>query len=789
MNMHRLSILLILIIALGGCGPKKETNLAEAATAAGRWSEAYDLWSEVLEEDPGDVKAKLQKERARINAALYHLRRAEGYYLDNLYNEALFELNLTLGYDPFNAEAKRMARDAKNKRDLTDARARGEEERSKKRDATMPQLRPSTWAPQNLSFRNKSLPDIYMSLGRAYGINIVLDKQIRDTKVTVDLRNLTFLKALDTLMVVNRHFFKVIDNNTIIIMEDNPTTRKAYDNQIIRTFYLSNVTPSDLKPHIRQLSEIKTFAENERLNSITIKGTPEQVALMEKIIRDNDKAQPEVVVQIELLEVNKNKMRKVGIQPIDNFGSPTYRAGLIADPVGRSNDDADAGGIRGIFPSLDEEDFLTLVPNLAVDFLKESGDSNQVANPHLRVTSGEEGTVRIGQSIPVVNTSFTNANISGSTSGSQSFGDQALTTFNYQEVGIFISVTPRVHYNDEVTLELKMEVSSVLSAGLQPIFGKREVTTSLRLRDGEMNVLAGLLTEEERKSIAGIIGLMDIPVLGKLFTNDEKIISKTDIVMTVRPVIIRGTDVTDEDRAPYEVSTLRLSSLYGEEAAQQESMAPAPTRQPMPYDNQPQEQDQSVYRAPEPDTPRRETVNRTSPYVTPIYKNQPADPEPEPEPEPEVYEPEPDEGEEMMEIPPAMLAFTPNSQEARVDDLVEYTLFLTNVDALSKGEVTLTFDPNVLQVETVAAGDFFNSQGRKPHLTSAWNNQNGTISMIVTQRMGLEPFSGSGIMALVRFKAVGNGDGELGFRNPKLTTPEGADIPLDVLTGRYQVYP
>ena len=745
----------ICILICMSCVPKKEAKNAMQATAAEDWGKAYQLWSEVLDSRPGDTRAKLERERARLNASLHHLQRAARFFEAEKTPEAVFELNLTLSYDPDNQEAKRLLKRLAAKQ--RDAQLAEDQKEAKKREEAatrMPLLNPITWGPQDLRFIKKSVRDIYMSMGRAYGINVVVDSKIRDDKITMDLRNLSFLKALDTLMVLNRHFFHIVDHNTLIILEDNKTNRDNYDNQIIRTFYLSNITPKDLKAHLRQLGGIKEFAENETLNAITIKGTPEQIGLAERIISANDKARPEVVVEIELLEINKNKMRRLGILPVGSDGSPRFQAGVIADPVGRSDDDENLGGIRGVFPDLNSNDFLTIVPALAIDFLKEHGDSKQVANPHLRVTSGESGLVRIGQNIPIASTSFTNPQISGSTSGSNNFGDQALTTFNYTEIGIKIDVTPRVHYNDEITLDLELEISSVLTAGFQPILGQRQVNTSIRLKNGEMNVLAGLLTTEERQSLRGIAGLSDIPILGKLFTNDEKIATQTDIIMTIRPIIIRGADITEEDRAPYELSSLRLSSLYSKDALQPSTNQPKSTKPVEPADD----------------------------YT---------DEEPAEEPEDAAYE-DGGEGDEELapEGPaPALLAFNPNYAAVRQDELMEISVFITNVAQLRRGEIALNFDPLLLQVEKVDIGDLFNASGQRPHVTPAWDNNLGTVGLIVTQRFGADPYSGSGILANVVFRAKAPGSGELKFRRIQLTNPENESLPVEGLPAEYEVSP
>jgi len=757
-------MILCLLVGMAACVPKKEAKLAEAASDEGRWGEAYRLWTEVLQDKPGDAKARVKQERARMNAALYHLQRGSYYFEKQQFPEAEFELKLAIGFDTQNQEAERLLAAVKaEKLKVEQATA---QQTDKQFSSNLPKLRPTTWAPQNLSFINQTVKDIYQSMGQAYGVNIVVDSKIRNDKVTLDLRNLSFLKALDTLMVVNRHFFKVIDDNTIIIMEDNKNNRDRYDNEIIQTFYLSNITPADLKNHLRVLLNIKEFAENEKLNAITIKGTPEQIALAEKMIATNDKAQPEVVVEIELLEVNKSQMRKVGMMPINpNDGSPAYQVGLLADPAGRSNAEENANAVRGFFPSLDSQDILTIVPAVVIDFLKENGGSTQVANPHLRVTSGEQGSVRIGQSIPILQTSFTNPNISGSANGGNNFGDQALATFNYNDVGIRVEVKPRVHFNNEVTLTLDMEVLSVISGGFQPTLGRRQVTTTLRLKNGETNVIAGLLTNDERKSLSGIVGLSSIPIIGKLFSNDQKVVNQTDIIMTIRPVIVRGVNVTDKDRAAYELSNLTLSTLYGSEEADRETK-----------NNQTAITSAPAASASAPVSDRREggkAFDGNNPQG--LEEEEPQD--------------DPFAEEESEEPPPAMLSFSPISTEGRQDDLMEFQLFVTNVEDMKSGKIALQFDPAVMRCESVEIGDFFNAGNRLPLLTPDYNNNTGRVGMLITQRASSGTFSGSGIMAVVRMRGKAPGSGLLEFATVKLMNGEGQEILVQGLPATYEVFP
>ncbi len=757
--------LCLVAVITGGCIHRKSYRDAVKATGSENWDQAYLLWQEVLKDDPKSTKAKLEAERARVKASLDHLRKANYYYERGQLGEAKFETQLVLNLDPSNGQAHLLAeRILEDETAEKEARRKVQESAERIGRGNLPQLNPRTWGSLDLIFsKPTSVRDIYTALGRGYDVNIVVDTKIRDEKIALDLRNLDFLKALDTLMVLNRHFFKVIDDNTIVILEDNKNNRDRYDNQIIRTFYLSNITPKDLKQHLQRLGGIKEYAENESLNAITVKGTPEQVALAEQIIVANDKAKPEVILEVELLEVNKSRSRKLGILPVNpvNQSTPLYRAGVIADPLDRSDNDSDANGLRGIFPSLNSNDYLTVVPALAIDFLKEHGDSTQVANPTMRVTSGEKASIQIGQSIPIASTSFTSAQLAGN-QGFNNVGDQALTSFNYNDVGINIKVEPRVHFNQEITLVLELSVTSVLSAGLQPVLGQRQVTTTIRLRDGETNVMAGLLNNDERKSLSGIPGLSDIPMLGRLFSNDEKTISQTDIIMTIRPIIIRDSDINENDRAPYEVSSLRLSSLYAKAKEEAEKAAKSDNGAMIPRTNGGAA------------TSGEQGVLEQAPENEVLEADAPAE---------EVLE------EEEPPPPPAMLSFMPPNLSARTDDMVLVQLFMTNVEDLKSGEIVIGFDPDVLQAESVQIGQFFDARDEQPLLRPAWNNARGRLSMVLAQRTSAEPFSGSGILAEITFRAKQAGSGQLEMIKLALQNSADEVMAAEGLSATFEVSP
>src|SRR6185436_11255248 len=356
---------------------------------------------------------------------------------------------------------------------------------------------------------------------------------------------------------MNKHFFKIWDENTILIADDNQQKHKEFDDLVIQTFYLSNADVKDVQVLLRTLLDARQLAQNDRLNAITIRDTPDRVQVAAKIIEANDKAKSELIVDIELLEINRTLLQNLGI---DLFGP--------GGGNGKSLNLTYGGGTSVPLNNLDllkqaGSYLLGPIPGVVVNFLKTDADAQVIAKPQLRVSEGEKATVRIGDRIPIPTTTFNAASTGVGTVG------VPITSFTYQNVGINIDLEPRVHHNREITLKGKVEISSLagqVSAGgglTQPIIGTREIETTIRLRDNETNILAGLIREEERKSLSGVAGLSDIPVLKRLFGSTETTIQQTDIVLMMTPHIIRIPDLSEEDMAPLWVGTDSNVELRG----------------------------------------------------------------------------------------------------------------------------------------------------------------------------------------------------------------------------------
>jgi len=755
----RVVLMTLTVLFLVQCGNHKLVSEAKRETDKMHWDRSFQLWEQVYTLEPNNTRAKIQMERSAMHASIRHLEEGLRLLSHRSFEEAKAELLFALKYDPENQSA--MDALGRLKREQTEEKAalllaeKGEAAPAAESFASYPQLKPNTWELLNLYFpKSVKVRDIYQTLGRNYGINVLVDSKVRGEIPYLDLRNMSFIKALDTLMVLNRHFFKIIDEHTLVIMEDNKKNRDQYDSQIIKTYYLSNASPKEMVKHLKVLGDMKNYSENMELNAITIKGTTEQIAIADRIISANDKAQAEVIVEIELLEVNKQALRDMGIKPV--FFNPNnpletttmYQAGLYFNPEGE-----DTSQIRGVFPSISSADFLTILPSVMLKLLKENSDSKQISNPHVRVTAGKEAKIQIGQSIPVAQTAFYNPYQSSGNSGSSSIGDQALTTFDYQNAGIDMSVTPRVHHNNEITLDFTLSVTSVVGTqGLQPIFGQRIVNTTIRLKNGESSVLAGLLSNDERKSMTGFPGISDIPVIGKLFSSEEKVVNQTDIILLLKPVIIRGANISPKDIAPYEISSLSLSNLYPEPDVLPQNASDRSSEKPV------------------------QQIPGLS-HANPIQNQEPAIQE-----EPEVMD--------IEEPPsPAVLAFMPGASKIRVDQPIKVQLFMTNVQGLYNGEVVVSFDPEFLQVEKLMLEKLPVDEGVSPTLTPFWNQETGRASVIVTPGPGAKEFHGSGILANLIFRGLKPGISPITIIQSKCQNEAGIELTFQPLSGEIEVTP
>lgn len=527
-----------------GCTPGARDR-ARIAEQAEQFDEAVVEYTRALQDRPGDRTLQRDLQRAKLRAAQYHY--AEGRRQAGLGNqdEALIEYQIAAELNPESGEAQdalRATRQAVQTRFVARRDGQTELEAVIERTRMLPPAGlelPEEVLPDSLVFRDASTRDVFSALGLFADVNVIFDPAFVDERLSVDLRGATLTTALTSVARSTRNFYRVTAPQTVTVIPDTPAKRREYEQEIVQTFYLSNADVAETIDLLRLVVDLRRLAPVTATRAISIKDTPERLAAAARLIAAVDKARPEVIVDMELLEVDRQRLREYGLQfaspgsvGIDGFAGLTQPSLSVDDIGGLTSADVFVANLPGLFYRL----------------LKRDQNTHTLANPHLRTSEGETAQARFGEQVPVPVTTFTPFAAGG-------IQQQPITSFNYRDIGVNIDITPRTHHNDDVSLELSIEILSISGVGFGdlPTFGNRSINTTIRLRDGETNILAGLIRDDEREVLEGIPGLSDLPVVGRLFARNRLETQQTDIIVTLTPRIIRVLDLDEADLRAFRV--------------------------------------------------------------------------------------------------------------------------------------------------------------------------------------------------------------------------------------------
>jgi general secretion pathway protein D len=565
----RTSLSLLLLAFLAGCTTHQAYRQGEVASQLGNYDEAVLHYMKATTEDPSNLSYKAALIRAKIRASQFHFEKGQEFEKAGVVERALVEYQQAVQLDPTNQYAKAQLEHVHRLYLAQRANKGGYEtiEQMKQKNRGVrpqpPVLNPRSNQPISLEFPQPvSLFSIYRALGQAFGINILFDPNLRDQEIGLDLKDVTAQAALETLMRTAGHFYKVMDEHSIIIAQDTPQNRRTYEDLVIQTFFLSNADVKETLTILRSLIDARKIAVNDQLNAIILRDTVDKVKVAERIIESNDKAKAEVVIDVELLQINSGRLRDLGtalssysVGQTLNFGQPTTSTtGTTTTPSGVRLSD---------LQFVNQSNWLLTIPSFVYNFIKTNTDAQLLARPQLRISEGEKASLVIGDKVPIPLTTFNTQN-----AGAQG-GIVPITSFQYQDVGIRIDMEPRVHHNQEVTLKIKVEVSNLngnvagSNGQSQPIIGTRIIDSTIRLKDGETNFLAGLIRSDLTDSDQGIPGLSDIPIIGRLFSDKRTESQRTDVILTLTPHIIRNAEITEEDLQPIWVGTEANISFRG----------------------------------------------------------------------------------------------------------------------------------------------------------------------------------------------------------------------------------
>jgi general secretion pathway protein D len=829
----RFVLIAAVALALVGCGAaKKAFNRGEKEARRDDWDQAVMDYAKASILDPENALYKSKLTLAKVKASQRHLENAKKFREAGQLEMAIIEYQQAKNLDPTNqyvaTELDNTIEDLKELREKEKASVRTNIEEMKQETSmgkSMPYLNPASQAPITMNFpANTKLKDVYKGLCKAAGINVLFDEGIRDSDTfSIDLSNVSFKKALDQVAMANHDFYKIMDQNTIMVIPDNPNKRRDYEDNVIKTFYLSNAQINDVMNILRSLLDTRKIATNPALNAITVRDTPAKVAVAERIIRANDKSPAEVVIDVEILEIVRQDSLSTGL----NLSSYSITEGL-EQPDSITTGSGSITGLRlSNIPFINRADWLITFPDIAYTLFKSTSHSRMLARPSLRALDGKQVQLRLGDQVPIETSTFTGG-----------VGNYATRNFQFRDIGINIDITPRIHHNNEVTLQLRFEVTSIGndpdgSGPIPPTFGNRTVNTEIRLKDGETNLLAGLFTETETKSLSGLPGVISIPGLKNLLGSNQHKLLKTDIVLTLTPHIVRTPNITREDLEAFWVGTEQNVGLQGEglaisapgvrspfEAGTSESSGgekPAVTpssptletgaasqgeaqtpprrrpriRRPAPGELTPPSGEQQTP-TPESSPPSSEAspaegagaategVQASAPAAqgapgaegtpAPSSEGETGTPAPENSPAPENT-PQPD-----TPPAPAVVGFSPAQVTTTVGSEFQVDVVISNATDVGHVPHWIQFDPNILQFVSIAEGDFMNSDGTQTSfLTSV--QPSGTI-IVGLSRLGRRPgVSGEGRLCSVKFKAVAAGTATLRFSQARVKSPANRDLP------------
>jgi general secretion pathway protein D len=584
----------LLAVALAGCATSSAFRLGEKAERRRDYDQAVLEYSKALKNDPDNVHYRTSLERARLRASEEHARSGRRLLARGLHKEALDEFKLALDLNPDSATLGRDIETAERHQRGIGPGASVQALKDRVRERSLPGLNlgPTADEPLGLSFRNASLRETYLALGRAAGVNFVFDPAFLDQTISIDLRDVPFEQALSALASVGRTFHRVLDARVVNVIPDTPSKRRDHEQQVVRTFFLSNADLKDTIDLLRIVLGARRVAPLPGANALTINDAPDKVAAAERIISIVDKQRAEVMVEVEILEVNRTRLKEYGIEITSGIGAGVAGAifpretieEVVRDAAGNPVFTRDRPLTLNDNPYRASNLLISSLPGVIYRLLKTDTSSRLIANPQLRTAEGQTAQARFGDQVPVPVTVFSPIATGG-------IAQQPVTSFEYKNVGVNIDITPRVHHDGDVTLVLKLEISS-LGPLFQnnPTFRSRTVNTTIRLRDGETNVLAGLISDEERTSLSGLPGLASVPVLGHLFSRNRTEALETDIVMTLTPHIVRQTTLTEEDLRSFSVGSETAPLLFEVPSIPQvppvgrapESPRPEPIRPPAP---------------------------------------------------------------------------------------------------------------------------------------------------------------------------------------------------------------
>ena len=580
---------------------------------------------------------------------------------------------------------------------------------------------------------------IFDTIAKQAGINVIYDPDFPARRVSVELNNVTLQQALDIVCMQSKTFWKPVTENIIFVAQDTTQKHKDYDEQMVETFYLSNTIQSqDLTEIANGLRQVLNLTKVQQLNSqnaIIVRDTPDKLAIARRLLKDIDKAKPEVLIQVEVLSASTDRLRDLGVLP-GQSASITFTPPGTTSTSGSSTTTSTGAPLKGF--SLSADYYTVTLPGATANFVLTDTTTKIIQNPEIRSIDGQPAKLNIGSRVPIATGSFQ----AGVGVGTTSVNPLVNTQFTYIDVGVNVNITPRIHPNHEVSLKVALEVSQVTGTATiggiqQPIIGQNKIEHDIRLREGEANILGGLFTKTDSKTVNGWPGLAQIPLMKYLFADNKVDHAQSDILIVLIPRIVRLPDWTRADLRP-------ISSGV----------------------------EQNI-------TTRRQSDIRTPGTQAPAQQS-PAQQQPAPVTPPPATQPQAGAPEAAAPGQTARLRFDPQGLTLAPGQTATIGVAVDNVNDLYSIPMMLQYDPAVISIEDVQHGTFLSSGNQEIAIVQGGDKSKGQVMIAATRQPNTPGVSGSGTLLGVVVRAIAPGATNLSI--VQVNAKDSQQKPLSLLT-------
>ena len=761
-------LLVVAVVTVATAADKAKGFFLKGQDAEARqnYEAAYEFFKQAYDLKPKDLRYRASFERTRFEAAASMVHRGQVLREDGKLDEAVALFQKAVATDPslFVAQQElkktlQLMNDMKNPPPQAAGPPSSLERRI--REAAGPvELAPISTTPITVKLTEDSKV-IYQTIGQLAGVNVLFDPDYTSRRIKVELNGVTLEEALEITALESKTFWRPVTGNTIFVAQDNPAKRKELEQSVLKTFYLQNLSqPTELQDVVNAIRSVLDVQRVQQLlsqNAVVVRGTPDQIALAEKLVDDLDKARPEVIIDIAVMQVSKDKSRTLGLSPPTsatvtlqsniNTTTPTTTTGTTTT----SSTTSGTGLSLNTLGNLNATDFQVTIPSANLSAVMSDSDTKLIQNPQIRALDGQKASLKIGDRVPVATGSFQPG------IGGVGINPLVNTQFQYLDVGVNIDITPHVHAGREVTLKIVMDISSVTGqssiGGIsQPIIGQRKIEHEIRLKDGEANLLGGMMEDQQTKSLSGIPGLAQIPILRYLFGQTTQDHSENEVIFAIVPHIIRSTDVNEINQRAIDIGTsttiaLRHMNMNKAAAVPQTS-------------------------APLPGNPGAAPANQAPANQAPATQ-------------PPVSTPAPGPGANGGAG--TSFLFDPATVTATKGNTFVVNLLISGAQNVYSVPVQMNYDPARLQLVNVSNGGFLSQDGQAVALVHREDEATGTLQITATRPPGAGGVSGQGAVVSITFQAKTSGQTPLtitrgGARDPSLQsiTVNGAQASVTV---------